>query len=70
MIYNAVLDTTTTWDDFVDSLRKKLVRRKYMEENNRASSVNNVNLLDLEHNYSYSTPSSTNNSDSFSTKNS
>ena len=67
MICDTALDTTTTWDDFADSLRKKLVRRKYMEENNRASSVNNINLLDLDNNYSYSTPSSTYNSDSFST---
>ena len=38
-----------------------------MEKNSRTSSVNNINLLDLENNYSYSTPSSTYNSDSSST---
>ena len=66
-VCDAALDTTTTWDDFADSLRKKLVRRKYLSRNNKSSSNNNVNSIDLDNNYSYSTPSSVNNLDSIPT---
>ena len=66
IVCDAALDTTTTWYDFADSLRKKLVRRKYMEKSHKTSSSNNVNVLELDNNYSYYTPSSQN-LDSYST---
>ena len=68
-VCDAVLDTTTTWDDFADSLIKKFVRRKYISKNDKSSSNNNVNLIDLDNNYSTSIPSSANNVGSFSTPN-
>ena len=50
-VCESVLDTTQTWYDFVDSLRRKLTRREFKSKNSN-SRINNT-ILDLEQNYSY-----------------
>ena len=51
-VCESALDTTQTWYDFVDSLRRKLTRREFKSKNSN-SRINNT-TLDLEQNYSYS----------------
>ena len=45
------MDTIRTWYYFVDSLRKKLARRKFKTRNQR-SNINN-STLDIEQSYDY-----------------
>ena len=52
IVCESALDTTQTWYDFVDSLRRKLTRREFKSKNSN-SRINNT-TLDLEQNYSYS----------------
>ena len=51
-ICDSALDTTTSWHDFVDSLRRKLARRnwKYQNSHNR---INNTNLDNTYSDYSH-----------------
>jgi len=50
-VSESALDTTQTWYNFVDSLRKKLARRKFKSRNQR-SNINN-STLDLGQRYDY-----------------
>ena len=50
-VCESALDTTQTWYNFVDSLRKKLARRKFKSKNQRGN-INN-STLDLGHSYDY-----------------
>ena len=48
------MDSTSTWHQFVDSLRKKLVRKEFQSKGINKSTINNT-ILDMDNN-SYSNP--------------